>query len=81
MHPALLGLITIIVGVSGCVGYFYGSNLLLDKVLFPASGPNIGRNISRRELIRPWLFLFPALAARLLACRVVFRRGAGSERT
>ena len=63
MHPALLGLITIIVGVTGCVGYFYGSNLLLDKVLFPASGPNIGRNISRRELIRPWLFRFPAILA------------------
>ena len=61
MHPALLGLITIVVGVTGCVGYFFGANLLLDKVLFPASGPNIGRNINRREAIRPWIFLFPAL--------------------
>ena len=61
MHSALLGLITIVVGVTGCVGYFFGANLLLDKVLFPASGPNIGRNINRREAIRPWIFLFPAL--------------------
>ncbi len=61
MHPALLGLITIVIGVTGCVGYFYGANLLLDKVLFPARGPNIGRNINRREMIRPWIFLFPAL--------------------
>lgn len=63
MHPALLGVITIVVGVAGCVGYFYGANLLLDKVLFPAKGPNIGRNINRREMIRPWVFLFPALLA------------------
>ncbi|MCI2398505.1 sugar ABC transporter permease [Aliiroseovarius subalbicans] len=63
MHPALQGLITIIVGVSGCIGYFYFSNQFLDKVLFPARGPNIGRNINRANLVRPWLFLFPALLA------------------
>lgn len=63
MHPAILGLITIIVGVGGCVGYFYGSNLLLDKVIFPAKGPNMGRNINRANMIRPWLFLLPAIAA------------------
>ena len=63
MHPAILGLITIATGVAGCVGYFYFSNLLLDRVLFPAKGPNAGRNINRANLIRPWLFLFPALFA------------------
>ena len=63
MHPAVLGVITIIVGVGGCVGYFYGSNLFLDKVLFPAKGPNAGRNINRANMIRPWLFLMPALLA------------------
>lgn len=63
MHPALQGLITIFIGVGGCVGYFYLSNIFLDKVLYPARGPNIGRNIRRATLIRPWLFLFPALAA------------------
>ena len=61
MHPALQGLLTIIVGVGGCVGYFYFSNLVLDKVLFPARGPNAGRNINRANMIRPWLFLFPAV--------------------
>ena len=61
MHPALQGLITIIVGVSGCVGYFYFSNQLLDKVIFPATGANAGRNINRANLVRPWLFLFPAV--------------------
>ena len=61
MHPALQGLITIIVGVGGCVGYFYFSNQLLDKVIFPATGTNAGRNINRANLVRPWLFLFPAV--------------------
>lgn len=63
MHPAIQGLITIIVGVGGCVGYFYFSNQFIDKVLFPPSGPNAGRNINRANLIRPWLFLAPALLA------------------
>jgi alpha-glucoside transport system permease protein len=63
MHPALQGLITIIIGVGGCIGYFYLSNLLLDKVLFPARGPHAGRNINRANLVRPWLFLFPAIFA------------------
>ncbi|WP_299283856.1 sugar ABC transporter permease [uncultured Tateyamaria sp.] len=63
MNPALLGLITIIAGVGGCIGYFYLSNQFLDKVLFPAKGPNAGQNINRANMIRPWLFLFPALFA------------------
>lgn len=63
MNPALQGLITIIVGVGGCVGYFYFSNVFLDKVLFPAKGPHAGRNINRANMIRPWLFLAPALCA------------------
>lgn len=63
MNPALQGLITIIVGVGGCVGYFYFSNQVLDRVLFPPTGPNAGRNINRANQIRPWLFLFPALFA------------------
>ena len=63
MHPALQGLLTIIIGVGGCVGYFYFSNLILDKVIFPARGPNIGRNINRANMVRPWLFLFPAIFA------------------
>ncbi len=61
MHPAMQGIITIVIGVGACVGYFYFSNQLLDKVLFPPKGPNAGRNINRANMIRPWLFLFPAL--------------------
>ena len=63
MNPALQGLLTIVVGVGGCLGYFYFSNQILDKVLFPASGPNAGRNINRANQIRPWLFIFPAFFA------------------
>jgi len=63
MNPALLGLVTIIVGVGGCLGYFYFSNLILDKFIFPSSGPNAGRNINYANQVRPWLFLFPAIFA------------------
>ncbi len=63
MNPVLQGLITILIGLGGCIGYFYLSNLILDRVLFPARGPNIGRNINRANLVRPWLFLFPAIFA------------------
>jgi alpha-glucoside transport system permease protein len=59
----LQGLITIIVGVGGCMGYFYLSNLVLDRYIFPAKGPKIGENITRANQIRPWLFLFPAIFA------------------
>ena len=63
MNPALLGLITIALGVGGCLLYFWGSNIVLDKVIFPASGPKAGQNINRANMIRPWLFLFPAMFA------------------
>ncbi|MCB1388544.1 MAG: sugar ABC transporter permease [Rhodobacteraceae bacterium] len=63
MNPALQGLITIVVGVGGCLAYFWASNLVLDRFVFPARGPNIGRNINRANAVRPWLFLFPAIAA------------------
>lgn len=63
MHPAIQGVLTIAIGVSACIVYFALSNQFLDKVLFPAKGPNAGRNINRANMIRPWLFLFPALFA------------------
>jgi alpha-glucoside transport system permease protein len=63
MNPALQALLVIAVGVGGCVGYFLLSNLALDKLFFPPRGPNAARNINRAALIRPWLFLFPALVA------------------
>ncbi len=63
MNPALQGLITIILGVGGCLAYFYFSNVILDRFIFPAKGPKAGQNINRANQVRPWLFLFPALFA------------------
>ncbi len=63
MNPALQGLVTIVIGVGGCLAYFWASNLILDRLIFPARGPNIGRNINRANAVRPWLFLAPAIAA------------------
>ena len=61
MNTAIQGLIIILLGIGGCLGYFYLSNQLLDKVLFPPRGENAGRNINRANMIRPWLFIFPAI--------------------
>ena len=63
MSPILQGMFTIAIGVVSCVGYFYLSNVVLDRVVFPARGPNPGRNISRANAVRPWLFLLPAILA------------------
>ena len=61
MNAEIQGLIIIIIGVGGCLGYFYLSNQLLEKVLFPPRGENAGRNINRANMIRPWLFIFPVI--------------------
>ena len=61
MNAEIQGLILIISGVGGCLAYFYLSNQLLDKVLFPPRGENAGRNINRANIIRPWLFSFPVI--------------------
>jgi alpha-glucoside transport system permease protein len=63
MNPAFQAVLTIVIGVGGCIGYFYASNLFLDKVVFPARGPEAGRNITRANMVRPWLFLMPAIVA------------------
>ena len=63
LAQALYAVFTVIVGVGGCFGYFYGSNWLLDR-LIPAetgqSGLSDG-NMRLQARIRPWLFLGPAL--------------------
>lgn len=63
MSPIIQGIITIVVGVGGCVAYFYLSNLVLDRVIFPPKYDDNGRNIRRATLVRPWLFMFPAMFA------------------
>ncbi|SMX34766.1 carbohydrate ABC transporter permease [Actibacterium lipolyticum] len=61
MDQLLYASATIVIGVFGCVAYFFCSNLALD-LIFPPRGEHAGRNINIANLIRPWLFLFPALA-------------------
>ncbi len=63
MNPLFQGVITIVVGVGGCMAYFYFSNLVLDKVVFPARSDDQGRNINRANQVRPWLFVLPAVLA------------------
>lgn len=63
MNQALMAVMTIVIGVGGCVGYFWLSNIVLDKVVFPARGPQAGLNITRANMVRPWLFLAPAVLA------------------
>jgi alpha-glucoside transport system permease protein len=63
MEQAILALLTIVIGVGGCVGYFWLSNIIFDKVIFPARGPLASRNITRANAVRPWLFLLPAVLA------------------
>ena len=56
-------LITVLLGVGGCIGYFFGSNWLLDR-LAPADASNNAaavRNLRLQAAVRPWLFLGPAL--------------------
>ena len=63
MSPILQGILTIIIGVGGCVGYFFLSNLILDRFIFPPRSNDQGRNIARATAVRPWLFLLPAMLA------------------
>ena len=59
----LSAIITIIIGVGGAVAYFWGANKLLDMV-FPSRGvAGIAAidNLRRQGMIRPWLFIGPAL--------------------
>ena len=63
LEQLLSALITVVLGVGGCLGYFYLSNLALDT-LFPASASNDAaavRNLKIQSSVRPWLFLGPAL--------------------
>jgi alpha-glucoside transport system permease protein len=56
-------IITILIGVGGCLVYFFGSNWLLDRALPVSANNDAGavRNLKRQSIIRPWLFLGPAL--------------------
>lgn len=69
MEQLFMAMATIVIGVFGCVAYFFISNVVLDTV-YPPRGADAGRNIARAALIRPWLFLLPALL--LLSAYLVY---------
>jgi len=54
----------VVLGVAACAAYFLFSNKLLDFVLPAREGDDVfvaSRNLRRRSIIRPWLFIGPAL--------------------
>lgn len=53
-------LITIIIGVGGCALWYWASNTVLDSI-YPPRGDKAGANINKANLIRPWLFVGPAV--------------------
>jgi alpha-glucoside transport system permease protein len=65
MVQQILGaVIAVLIALTACIAYFWGTNWLLDKLL--ASDPTMGDNAvtkrdRRRSRIRPWLFVAPAL--------------------
>jgi alpha-glucoside transport system permease protein len=63
VEQLLSALVTIVIGVGGALVYFFGSNLILDRI-FPANAPDLAvasRNMRVAGMVRPWLFLGPAL--------------------
>ncbi|OIQ76187.1 lactose transport system permease protein LacF [mine drainage metagenome] len=64
IHQLVIAAITIVFGIGAAAFYFYGSNWLLDTMLPVRSGrPDAARNTRLTGLIRPWLFLGPAILA------------------
>lgn len=73
MEKLLSAALAIVVGVAGLLIYYYGSNWILDRAVadrIAADGSLIQSNAKRREAIRPWLFVGPALL--LLAIFLVY---------
>jgi alpha-glucoside transport system permease protein len=65
VEQLLSALVTIVIGVGGALVYFFGSNLILDRI-FPANAPDLAvasRNMRVAGMVRPWLFLGPALVS------------------
>jgi alpha-glucoside transport system permease protein len=89
MQQLLYAAFTMVAGVVGCAIYFFSSNFILDMI-FPSKGTDTakaGRNIRRANMIRPWLFLLPALLALTLylvypvfdSIRLSFMNRSGTE--
>ena len=65
MDQILSALFVMLIAIAACIMYFYGANLLLDKLcgIHNVSAQTASRNLRRAAMIRPWLFLGPALLA------------------
>ena len=65
MEQILSALLVMLLGIAGCVLYFVGSNVLLDRIYsIEGKSPDVAsRNLRRIAMIRPWLFMGPALLA------------------
>lgn len=60
----LTAALTITLGVGALIAYYYGSNLVIDTIWADKITPEghvLQSNTARREAIRPWLFVGPAL--------------------
>ena len=64
MQHLITAVITVLIGVGGAIAYFYATNIALDRV-FPykgLDGHTASRNLQKANVIRPWLFMLPAMA-------------------
>ncbi len=62
MQHLISALIAIVAGVGACALYYFAANALLDIILpFRDASPRAVRNQKLASVIRPWLFLGPAL--------------------
>lgn len=69
MEQVTQALITIAIGVGGCAFWYWASNTVLDSI-YPPRGPQAGSNINKANLIRPWLFVGPAII--ILAAYLIY---------
>ncbi len=62
MQHLVGALVAIVLGVGACALYYFAANWLLDLILpFRDASPRAVRNQKIASVIRPWLFLGPAL--------------------
>ncbi len=64
MEQIIASVQAIIIGVGGMLIYFYGANLILDRLIVDqvaANGTVIKSRLNLREAIRPYIFIGPAV--------------------
>ena len=64
IQQILSAALAVFIGVAACFAYFWGTNLILDRLISSNDGmpaDEVTRRDNTRSAIRPWLFIFPAL--------------------